>query len=1000
MNSYIGGEGMIHNEDSRVKIPLTLHMIRLGYKYLSKKDQKIDSETNIFKMIFKESIQAVNSVQLSDEDIEMLILEIKGKISDNDKGKNFYERLMSQKGIKLIDTENINNNNFHVVTELQFRNGDDYFQPDITILINGIPLSYIEVKKPNTPNALKIEFDRTDSRLNNTAFKSFFNLLQLLVVSNNMDYNDETVAITQGSFYTTPNGESTRFSFFREERREDIVYEVDLDETTILEVLVDNNITSIINQEEFKTNLQPSTPVNLFVDSLFSKERLILLLKYGIAYVKQPGKNVEKHVIRYPQLFAMLALKEQLDNGLKKGVIWHTQGSGKTSLAFFMNQYLRKIYQDKNIITKFYFVVDRIDLLEQSKNEFEYRGLEVTTVDSKQEFIENMKSSNIVNTGTGSNGEITVINIQKFSEDSVVEKNDYNLNIQRIYFLDEVHRSYNPKGSFLANLFNSDKNAIFIGLTGTPILKDDYKTTSIFGGYIHRYFYNSSIADRYTLRIKREQIEVKEKEKFKEIITQLKKDNIAITKNDILESHTFCEAITKYIGDNFKTFRRFQHDNSLGGMIVASSSEQARKIQTYFENLYPELKVALVLYDEGDKEYKKSIQKGFKIGEYDLLIVYNMLLTGFDAPRLKKLYLARLVRQHNLLQTLTRVNRPYKNYSYGYIVDFVDISDEYDKTNQKYLEELQEDFEGDLNTIKGVFVDIEKIKERFSQIKDKLFMYDFSNLEQYKNQINALTDITQLIELRDTLKEFKEVYNELRLSNELDLIKEVEYERIIKAFGETDSRIQLIRMTQALTNQELNQDLINMKLEDVIFEFIKIKEEEMVVADNLKASVEKLRKELVKNIDKRDEMFIQLNDELKSIIQQSNLLSTSQLTTQQIVKMNNDIKLLIDKAKGLNGRNEVLLIRYKNDSDCVRLHKRISKIYHEKKDSEIFEKVLKAKTQINEYIIKNNAILDNESYFKQAIRSQVKIVFNDFLNIKQIADLFINELLYEQEGVI
>jgi type I restriction enzyme R subunit len=119
-------------------------------------------------------------------------------------------------------------------------------------------------------------------------------------------------------------------------------------------------------------------------------------------------------------------------------------------------------------VPKFYFIVDRIDLLNQAKREFTIRGLSVHTVNSKEELIKNFRERKAIHGLTG-NREITVVNIQKFKDDSdVLHDNDYDINIQRIYFLDEVHRSYDPKGSFLANLINSDRNAIMIGLTGNP----------------------------------------------------------------------------------------------------------------------------------------------------------------------------------------------------------------------------------------------------------------------------------------------------------------------------------------------------------------------------------------------------------------------------------------------------------------------------------------------------------------------------------------------------
>lgn len=129
----------------------------------------------------------------------------------------------------------------------------------------------------------------------------------------------------------------------------------------------------------------------------------------------------------------------------KKGIIWHTQGSGKTALSYFSVSYLIDFFQKKNIVPKFYFVVDRIDLLEQARREFLIRGLVVHTVNSKDELLKDFKLKKTIHNLSGKR-EITVVNIQKFKEDTdVIRLEEYDINIQRVYYLDEVHRSYNPK---------------------------------------------------------------------------------------------------------------------------------------------------------------------------------------------------------------------------------------------------------------------------------------------------------------------------------------------------------------------------------------------------------------------------------------------------------------------------------------------------------------------------------------------------------------------------
>lgn len=186
--------------------------------------------------------------------------------------------------------------------------------------------------------------------------------------------------------------------------------------------------------------------------------------------------------MRYQQLFATFGIKQMLENGMKHGIIWHTQGSGKTAPAYYSVKYFTDYYQRKNFATQFYFIVDRLDLAQQSAGEFRKRGLEVHEVFSKENFIETIqRSGNFGNTGKLS---INVFNIQKFSDGSVAKDSDFNVNVQRIYFIDEAHRDYKWDGSFLARLMKSDRNAVMIALTGTPLI-GEFKTRDIFGKYIH-----------------------------------------------------------------------------------------------------------------------------------------------------------------------------------------------------------------------------------------------------------------------------------------------------------------------------------------------------------------------------------------------------------------------------------------------------------------------------------------------------------------------------------
>ncbi|RZJ90705.1 MAG: type I restriction endonuclease subunit R, partial [Chryseobacterium sp.] len=190
---------MAFNEDSRVKIPAILHLVRLGYTYIPRSKQNRLEETNIFSDLFLDSIQRINPSVKNDE-INKLQQEITLKLDYDDLGKEFYKNLVKTSGIKLFDFENLNNNSFHVTTELTARNGEEDFRPDITILINGMPLVFVEVKKPNNRDGVLAERERINDRFQNKKFKRFANITQMMLFSNNMPYEDGVVEPLQGAY--------------------------------------------------------------------------------------------------------------------------------------------------------------------------------------------------------------------------------------------------------------------------------------------------------------------------------------------------------------------------------------------------------------------------------------------------------------------------------------------------------------------------------------------------------------------------------------------------------------------------------------------------------------------------------------------------------------------------------------------------------------------------------------------------------------------------------
>lgn len=845
-----------HNENSRVKIPAVLHLMRLGYDYLSLKNENWDKPTNIFPKIFIESLCRINP-DLSPDDARRLLTDIRLELDNEDLGQKFYERLTNQSGgKKLIDFQNFDNNSFHVVTELPCINGDEEFRPDITLLVNGMPLVFIEVKKPNNKGGIGEERERMGKRAKNSKFRRFINITQFMIFSNNMEYDDGATEPAQGAFYASSAYGKPVFNYFREEHKLNLAELLNtLSDGLENNVLQDNNLPVIKHSPEFISNKSPDTPTNRILTSLLCRERLAFILQHGLTYVKASQGLVQKHIMRYPQLFATLTIEKHLANGGKKGVIWHTQGSGKTALAYYNTRYLTHYYAKQGIVPKFYFIVDRLDLLKQAQREFTARDLVVHTIDSREAFAADIKSAQTLHNHAGK-AEITVVNIQKFQDDpDVVARNDYDLAIQRVYFLDEVHRSYNPKGSFLANLNQSDVNAVKIGLTGTPLIgvtAGNVNTRELFGDYIHKYYYNASIADGYTLRLIREEIGSRYKAQLQEALAQLEIEKGSFDRKEIYAHPHFVHPMLDYILDDFAKFRKTNQDDSLGAMVVCDSAEQARQLFDHFQIASDHnFTAALILHDVGTKDERDQWVKDFKAGKIDILFVYNMLLTGFDAPRLKKLYLGRLIKAHNLLQTLTRVNRTYKSYRYGYVVDFADIEREFDKTNRAYWDELSNELGDEIGSYSRLFKTAEEIEQEIADIKNALFDFDTENAEEFCSQISQIADKKQLLALKKALQTAKELYNVLRLQGSHEFLAHLDFDKLNLLYRETAARLETLNLAEKLQQGD-TAHLLNEALEDVYFQFVKISEAELKLADDLKDIMRKVREGLAGNFDQDD----------------------------------------------------------------------------------------------------------------------------------------------------
>lgn len=1014
--------GKNFNELSRVQLPAVLHLMKLGYEYLSYKENKsdIDSESNINVPIFKRQFLKLNP-DANEEDFNNEYKDIKLELKFDDLGRSFFNRLQGQSNsqFRLIDWNNFNNNSFHVAIEVPCVNGEEEFRPDIMIFINGLPLAYIEVKQPNAirngMTGMKSEFERMETRFKNKKFRVFHNITQLISFSDNMNYADDDGQQMQGSYYATTSLGRAVFNSMHEERYSELVDQIGkITEENEDRVLKDANRIVLKTSPEFKSNCDVNTPINIFLTSMYTKKRLEFFLRFGIVYVdgitKDGQASLQKHIMRYPQYFATRKISEKIDEGIKKGVIWHTQGSGKTALAYFNVRYLKYKFQRNKMIPRFYFVVDRLDLATQASKEFRKRGLSVKLISSKKQLNDAFAE------------DIAVVNIQKVNEDTdLTNKSGYDLNTQNVYFIDEAHRSYNEKGSYLPNLYNADKNSIKIALTGTPLISVDGKksrstTREIFGDYIHKYYYNQSIEDGYTLRLLREEIETSYKKKLSDVLSSIsgEVEKGSLDKTTLYSHPHFVAPMLGYILNDFTKSRDIYDDQTIGGMIVSQSSAQAREIYKQFmhkrELGETNLTASLILSNEDDKETRAKEVDDFKSGKTDLLIVYNMLLTGFDAPRLKKLYLGRMIKAHNLLQTLTRVNRPYKDFRMGYIVDFANISHEFDKTNHAYFEELNQEYNKDttdeeLQNIYGsLFVPSTEIEASLKNAKIILAEYTTDNLEQFSQEVNETPEKKDLLELVKTLKELKQYYNISRLMGYTDLTNQIKDLDVAKLLTVVTNRLSTLNLL-ANAKDDSSEKLLKLAMNKMDFSFKKVGEAELELAAN--DFMERQRKAaagLGRNWDQTDPEWISLYDEFTRILQKQHI---GELSTKETQLNTTALDKIIIQINNLNARNRKLATAFGGDHKYARAYKHV--IYNQKKqmptsvkeEPGLYRVMLRAKTDIDDKVAKNQSMVENQGYFTNesiaTIRSssrqeQVKIAP---VQVKVVSQLLTDE--YEKE---
>lgn len=737
----------VANEMSTSQRPAIEVLQKLGYKYISEEENKKLRNYILTDVILKDTLakklNEINSYEYKGEKYKFSASTIgqaikdlnedlvTGLISTNEKiydlltlGKSYQENMIDGTkrsfDIKYIDFEHPENNDFYVTEEFTVlrMNGKDYARPDIVLFVNGIPLAVIECKDASVPIIQAISQNIRNQKPD--YIPQLFKFIQIVIAANKNETKYATCG-TPDKFWSTWNEQYV-------EKQNEL-----LDKT-------------VIGRQVTKQDRD--------IISLFEKERFLELIKDFIIF--EAGT---KKICRYQQYFAVKAMLERIKHDKKGGVVWHTQGSGKSITMVYIT---KKLMEDKEIQNpQVVIVTDRVDLDKQIHKTFNRIGVEAaraTTGNNLTDLIKDEKVRVIT----------TVVN--KFE---TVVKSGVSVDAPNTFILvDEGHRTqYGEINRRMQEVF---KGAIYISFTGTPIMKRDRNIFDKFGGLIHKYSLDDALKDKAIVPLIYEGKMVDQevsKEAIDMRLDMLTRNLTEEQKTDVMKKWSRFEKVASseqrlelIAWGIAKNYNETLKGTGFNAMLACNKKIEAVKYYNIFREEFPELEVAVVIsppdmregegsIDEdtndivkkfyinalsnykNEEEYEETIKSKFINGDIDILIVVDKLLTGFDAPKASTLYLDKQIKEHNLLQAIARVNRLCDGKDYGYIVDYRGLLGELDKALTMYQEAGLEEFnEEDIKSsvyyidteINNMFEAYEKLKEIFKDIKNK------NDLEEYE----------------------------------------------------------------------------------------------------------------------------------------------------------------------------------------------------------------------------------------------------------------------------
>jgi len=701
---------------------------KLGFEYIRPEEfatlRDLESEYIIKPQLF-DAIKRINKV---DDTVAKSVSREVNKIDSNKdfldairNGINLKDPTTGQfRDYKIVDFDISERNQFVVTNQFYFESDSENIRPDIMVFVNGLPLVDIEAKSPTASEGVTFE-NGIDQ------IKRYEKVARKLFIPNCFNIASDGLK----TVYGTTGAPKQYFLQWRD--------------------------------EELDKELGGELGMTLF--SLLSKENFLDIIQNFILFEKEKDKLIKK-MARYQQMRATNKIVERVVTKEKRqGLIWHTQGSGKTLTMFFAAWKLR--FNKALANPKVFILVDRVDLDDQIFETFTNAGgKNVERVISRKDLEEKIQSPI---------SGIFITTIQKFSElGNKVENLDENV----IVLADEAHRG--NEGISGINMRNAFKKAFFFGFTGTPVDKTHTNTFRNYEGegkrYLDYYSIQQSIDDgatipvTYEARLSKFSIdEQKLDEKFEEITGDLSDKQ----KSDLVKKYGKKEALVKLpkrmeavARDIVEHYKLYVEPNGFKAQIVSYDREAVAAYKKLLDKLIP-AEWSAVVYSPGDpnsdaddlkvyntsKREREQIIERFKDPKSPLrfLLVCDMLLTGFDAPIEQVMYLDKPLRDHNLLQAIARTNRVYTNKDYGKIIDYYGIT-----------RNLYDALDFDEDIIDSAMIDIERVKERFTDVlNDLMKMFTGVNIEDPSME-NLRRCLKIFIDNQDKQKYFLEKYTKLR----------------------------------------------------------------------------------------------------------------------------------------------------------------------------------------------------------------------------------------------